>query len=209
MSRRQHRFYRPAPANDAFTDLLFNALLGFAFMFFIAFILISKPDQTGKTDNKAEFLITITWPDQHPDDIDLLIEDPRGEILWFENKDTGTMHLDRDDRGIFHDQIVIDGKKITNPINQESASLRAWIAGEYVVNILHYRANYNVPVPVRVKIEKLNPKVKLIYYGVHDLNQIGQEITATRFTLDSAGEVSDISQLQKKLLGQIQTKRAG
>ncbi len=204
--KRRSRFYRAPAGNEAFTDLLFNALLGFAFMFFIAFMLIAKPDQTGKVDNKAEFLITVSWPDSHPDDIDVLVEDPNGQDLWFDNNDTGVMHLDRDDRGSFQDQVVIDGKKISNPINQETVSLRAWIPGEYVVNILHYKANYAEPVPVSVKIEKLNPQVILLYYGVHPLNRVGMEITAARFVLDRSGEPTDISSLQKSLLSRINGK---
>jgi hypothetical protein len=202
------KFYRPAAGNDAFTDLLFNALLGFAFMFFIAFMLIAKPEQTGKISNKAEFIINVSWPDRHPDDIDLLVEDPNGDILWFENKDTGVMHLDRDDRGSFQDQITIDGVKISNPINQETVSLRAWIPGEYVVNILHYKANYKEAIPVTVKVEKLNPEVTLIYYGVHELNHVGMEVTATRFLLDSSGAAVDVSSLQKSLISRIVSKES-
>jgi hypothetical protein len=204
--RVRRRFYQPDAGNDGFTDLLFNALLGFAFMFFIAFMLIAQPEHTGKVDSKAEFIITVSWPDNHPDDIDVLVEDPRGQVLWFDNKDTEVMHLDRDDRGSFHDQLIIDGKKISNAINQETVSLRAWIPGEYVVNILHYKANYKEPVPVTVKVEKLNPTVTLVYYGVHKLNRVGQEVTATRFTLDSSGQPVRVGSLQKSLLNRIGTK---
>ena len=123
----RRRFYRADASNDGFTDLLFNALLGFAFMFFIAFMLIAQPEQSGKVDFKAEFIITVSWPDNHPDDIDVLVEDPRGQVIWFDNKDTEVMHLDRDDRGSFHDQLIVDGQKISNAINQETVSLRAWI----------------------------------------------------------------------------------
>ena len=42
---------------DAFTDLLFNALLGFAFMFFISFALIQSPKDGGDIESKAEFII--------------------------------------------------------------------------------------------------------------------------------------------------------
>ena len=203
---RRRRFYRPVVGNDAFTDLLFNVLLGFAFMFFIAFMLIAQPEHTGKVDFKAEFIITVSWPDNHPDDIDVLVEDPRGQVLWFNNKDTEVMHLDRDDRGSFHDQLIIDGRKISNVINQETVSLRAWIPGEYVVNILHYKANYKEPVPVTVKIEKLNPEVTLVYYGVHKLSRAGQEITAIRFELDKSGQPVRLGSLQKSLLRQLGTK---
>ena len=204
MNRR--RLYQPTAGSDAFTDLLFNALLGFAFMFFIAFMLIAKPEQTGKIDSKAEFIISVSWPDFHPDDIDVLVEDPRGQVLWFENKESEVMHLDRDDRGSFHDQMILNGKKVSNPINQETVSLRAWIPGEYVVNLLHYKANYKEAVPVTVKIEKLNPEVSLVYYGVHKLSRVGMEITAARFVLDDKGEPKSVSSLQKSLLSRLGQK---
>ena len=199
----RRRFSRQTRTNDAFTDLLFNTLLGFAFMFLIAFILIAEPDKQGNVTVKAEFLITVAWPDGHPDDIDVLVEDPNGEILWFDNKDTGTMHLDRDDRGAVQDQMIINGELVTNPINQESITVRAWIPGEYVVNILHYKANYSEPVDVSVKVEKLNPVVTLVYYGVHQLSRAGMEVTASRFVLDSDGDVAATSDLQKRLLTKI------
>ena len=52
----QYSLYTREGDNDAFTDLLFNVLLGFAFMFFIAFILIKPEDASGKIDTNAEFL---------------------------------------------------------------------------------------------------------------------------------------------------------
>ena len=48
-------------SGDAFTDLLFNALLGFAFMFFISFALIQKPLEDGNIESKAEFIISVEW----------------------------------------------------------------------------------------------------------------------------------------------------
>ena len=199
----RRRFTRQALGHDAFTDLLFNTLLGFAFMFLIAFILMAEPNKQGNVTLKAEFLISVTWPDGHPDDIDVLVEDPNGVVLWFDNKDTGTMHLDRDDRDAAQDQMMINGKLVTNPINQESVSVRAWIPGEYVVNVLHYKSNYTEPVPVSVKVEKLNPVVTLVYYGVHPLSQAGMEVTATRFVLDGSGVVVSTSGLPKPLLTRI------
>ena len=50
-------------SGDAFIDLLFNALLGFAFMFFISFALIQKPLEGGNIESKAEFLISVEWED--------------------------------------------------------------------------------------------------------------------------------------------------
>ena len=73
----RHRVFSDGQGQDAFTDLLFNTLLGFVFMFAMAFMMISNPEKSGNIDTKAEMLITIRWPDNHPDDVDAVIEDPR------------------------------------------------------------------------------------------------------------------------------------
>ena len=146
------------------------------------------------------FLITIRWADKHPDDVDALVEDPQGGLVWYHNRDTGLMHLDRDDRGVFADNITINGVKVSNPINQETVTVRAAQPGEYVVNLLHYKSNYSEPLPVTVKIEKLNPTVSMVYYGTHQLTGSGDEQTAVRFTLDAQGAVASTSQRPKKLI---------
>lgn len=196
----RHRIFRQNTEQDVFTDLLFNTLLGFAFMFAIAFMLISTPEKAGDVESKAEILITIRWADKHPDDVDALVEDPQGGLVWYHNRDTGLMHLDRDDRGVFADNITINGVKISNPINQETVTVRAVQPGEYVVNLLHYKSNYSEPLPVTVKIEKLNPSVSMVYYGTHQLTGSGDEKTAVRFTLDALGAVKSTSQRPKKLI---------
>ena len=196
----KHRILNNGEGQDAFTDLLFNSLLGFAFMFAIAFMLISDPSDGGKIDSKAEILISVRWPDQHPDDVDAIVESPQGGLVWYHNRDTGLMHLDRDDRGIFADKMNVNGATISNPINQETITIRALQSGEYVVNLLHYQANYDKPLTVDVKVEKLNPEVELVYYGSHELKGVGDEQTAVRFSIDSKNNISDVNQIQKRLL---------
>jgi len=196
----KHRILKTGEGQDAFTDLLFNSLLGFAFMFALAFMLISDPSDGGKIDSKAEILISVRWPDQHPDDVDAIVESPQGGLVWYHNRDTGLMHLDRDDRGIFADKMNVNGAMISNPINQETITIRALQSGEYVVNLLHYQANYDQPLTVDVKVEKLNPEVELVYYGSHELEGVGDEKTAVRFSVDSEKNISDVNQIQKRLL---------
>ena len=198
MSAGLHR--RGGRTEDAFTDVLFNALLGFAFMFVVAFASMNEPVEAGRVDAKAELLVTVRWPDGHPDDVDLIVEDPRGKLVWYHNPDTGLMHLDRDDRGTVHDRIVVDGTPIVNPLNQETVSLRALAPGDYVVNLLHYRAERGGPLPVTVKVEKLNPEVSVVYYGTHELTGTGHELTAVRFSLAPGGAVEDVGSAPKPLL---------
>ncbi len=196
----RHRLLRINESQDAFTDVLFNALLGFAFMFVIAFALMAEPTDGGNVEAKAEVLVTVRWEDRHPDDVDTLVEDPSGNLVWYHNRDAGLMHLDRDDRGLFQDRIVLDGEEISNPINQETVTVRALTPGEYVVNVLHYQANYAEPLPVSIKVEKLNPAVELVYYGQRELAGSGDEQTAVRFTIGANGEVLGTNELPKPLL---------
>jgi hypothetical protein len=197
---RGDKLLAPPEDQNAFTDILFNALLGFAFMFSVAFILIRPEVTDGKINPKAEFMITATWPDGHQDDVDLIVEDGQGNLVWFDAREAGLMHLDRDDRGWLGDAITVAGKKIENPLNQETVTIRGIAAGEYVVNLLHYKAETGRPVPVKVKVEKLNPQVKVIFAGTNELSGAGDEQTAIRFSIDATGQVLEMATRDKLLI---------
>ena len=196
----KHKIFSKSEEQDVFTDLLFNALLGFAFMFAIAFMLINSSEETGNIRSNAEILISVQWPDDHPDDVDAIVEDPQGSLVWYHNRDSGLMHLDRDDRGNLADNLNINGEVVSNPINQETITIRGLQSGEYITNLLHYKSNFKEPLPVTVKVEKLNPSVELVYYGEHFLNGVGDEMTALRFYVDSQKNISDLNQIPKRLI---------
>jgi hypothetical protein len=189
----------PEPEFDIFSALLFNSLKAITFMFFIAFAMINKPADQGNVVVKAEMLITVTWPDNNPDDVDTYVEDPAGNIVWYNQREAGLMNLERDDRGNFKDTILLNGKEITNPLNQEIVTLRGLEDGEYVVNIVHYIANGAAPLPVQVKVDKLNPAVKVIFYQTLYLKGTGDEQTAVRFTLKGQ-DVVNVNNTQKSLV---------
>jgi hypothetical protein len=184
----------------AFTDLLFNALLGFVVMFMLAFLLINPIAKSGAIDPRAEFLITLSWPDGRPEDVDLYVEDPTGALVWFRNREAGLMHLDRDDLGLRNDVVEVAGRLIVSPINQETVSIRGILPGEYVVNVHLYRAESGQPVPATVKIEKLNPEVQVLFAGAVTLTVQGDERTAARFSIGADGRVLDVNQLSKRLV---------
>ena len=196
----KHKIFSKSEEQDVFTDLLFNALLGFAFMFAIAFMLINSSEETGNIRSNAEILISVQWPDDHPDDVDAIVEDPQGSLVWYHNRDSGLMHLDRDDRGNLADNLNLNGEVVSNPINQETITVRGLQSGEYIINLLHYKSNFKEPLPVTVKVEKLNPSVELVYYGEHFLNGVGDEMTALRFYVDSQKNISDLNQIPKRLI---------
>jgi hypothetical protein len=184
----------------AFTDLLFNALLGFVVMFVLAFLLINPVARTGAVDPKAEFLVTLTWPDGRPEDVDLYVEDPVANLVWFRQREAGLMHLDRDDLGQRNDLIEAAGRRIVNPLNQEVVSIRGIVPGEFVVNIHLYHEHEGSSVPATVKVEKLNPKVELVFYGTVMLVAQGDERTAVRFAVGTDGRVRDVNQLAKRIV---------
>ena len=155
--------------------MLFKALQVVAFLFFIALLAMNPEAKSGKIDTKAEFIITMTWPDSHPDDIDLYAEDPVGNIVWYHVREAGFMVLDRDDRGGLNNTIMVNGKKVSSPIRQETVSIRGIVAGEYTVNVNHYLATTGAPVPVSVKVEKVNPTVEVVHYDTLMLDHTGHE----------------------------------
>ena len=189
----------PEPEFEIFSALLFNSLKAITFMFFISFAMINKPADEGKIDPKAEMMITVTWPDNNPDDVDTYVLDPAGNIVWYNQRETGLMHLERDDRGMFKDVIRLNNEEITNPLNQETVAFRGLQDGEYVVNIVHYIANGADPLPVEVKVEKLNPTVEVIFYRTLELRGTGDEVTAVRFTLSGA-DVENVTNTPRNLV---------
>ncbi len=192
--------YSREEAFDPFTVMLFKGLQVVCFMFFLAFLTINPEALSGKIDTKAEFIITVTWPDDNPDDIDTYVEDPLGNIVWYHQLEAGFLNLDRDDRGDFNDYVMINGRKVRNPLRQEIVSMRGIVAGEYVVNVVHYLATTPDPVEVKVRIEKVNPKVQVVYYGTVELKGTGYEATACRFTLAADGTVTDVNTMPKSLV---------
>ena len=187
------------PAFDVLTDVLFNALVGFAYLFFLAFAMMNPTAKTGMIDTNVKVLITVTWPDNHPDDVDVYVQDPAGNIVWYNRPEAGLMNLDRDDRGQFRDTLLVNGEEVNNPLNQETVSLRGLIDGEYTVNLVHFLANTADPLSVTVKVEKMMPSVTVIYYGETMLNGRGQERTAVRFTIED-DKVTNTNTRQKDLV---------
>jgi hypothetical protein len=186
--------------SDPFTDLLFNALLGFTFLFLIAIMFMNPEAKSGIIDPKAEYILTITWEDNSPDDVDVWVEDPEGQVVWFRAPEAGLLHLDRDDRGLVNDTITINGEEVQNPLNQEVVTLRGVVKGEYVVNLHYYASETGKPVDVNVRLAKVNPKLEIVYYGTVNLEERGEEKTAVRFSIGRDGNIFGINFLPKSIV---------
>ena len=202
-----------------FIDILFNILIGFAFLFIIAFILIKPEAKKENFERKAEFIIVMEWDGKAPDDFDLYVQDPAGQVVNFRSPRVNYMHLDKDDLGERNDTVYnADGSISTVKINREVVTVRGIIPGEYIVNG-HYYSDYNTlnsspstplvshenrllpkkdSIIAKVEIHKVNP-YKIIWAGEHEYNKRGMEHTYIRFKIDKEGVVdSNLSFLKKR-----------
>lgn len=188
------------PPFDPLSVVLFKALQVVALMLFLSFLAMAQQKQDGKIDSKAEFFISMTWPDNHPDDFDLFVQDPVGNVVWYRRRDIGFMSLERDNRGGANDFMMVGGEKVRSAARQELVSIRGIVAGEYTVNVYHFTAQDYSAVPVKVTIEKLNPRVSVVAMRTLEMAGSRVEKTAARFTLDAKGEVVSTSEVQRSVL---------
>ncbi len=187
-------------AHLSFLDLLFNTLLCFAALFLLSFMLINPSKNENNVKSKADYLITVTWPDDKDNDVDTYVQDPQGNLVAFMRREEGLMHLDRDDLGRRNDVIQTPLGPIEHPENKEIVTLRGFVQGEYIVNVHMYQMRDNsTSTEVIVQLDKINPTFKTIVLKKVLLIENGDEKTAFRFILDKNGEVKEINELPIKL----------
>ena len=189
-----------------FTDLLFNILVGFAFLFIIAFLLIKPEAKKEDFNRRAEFVVVLEWDNDANGDIDLYVEDPTGKQVSFRYHNHNYMHLDKDDLGSMNDTVVnADGSISTVKINREVVTIRGIIQGEYIINAHYYSLrSYDKINPkksvvtVRVELHKANP-YSIMWAGEKTFSHRGQEETFLRFRLDKDGKVLPPFTFEKKM----------
>jgi len=187
--------------DKAFLDLLLNCLVGFVFLFMVAFIQI-EPDKTDASiKTKAEYVITLTWPVHDASDIDIWVQDPAGNLISFKDKAKGLTHIDRDDLGHSGDKYTLpDGRVIEYEYNQEIVTIRGFIPGEWIINLHYYNKRSEAPTPAAVRIDKLNPSVVTVFNKTFILKKHWEEVTVIRFEMKANGEMIDVNDLPTSLI---------
>ena len=205
---RQRRNVRE-PEVDPFYDMLFNLLIAFVFCFIVALLAMNpKTSKAGDVPAKAEYIVTLSWPDYDPNDIDTWVRNPAGDVVWFRNREAGLMVLDRDDRGESNNSIVVDGRRIVTPFRQEVVTVRGVVPGEYVVNAHYYESKevntsnpkVGQPVNVTLSVVRVNPRAEVVFQGQHRLAKRGDEATLVRFSIRGDGSVGGINTLPARLV---------
>ena len=170
--------------------------VGLVFLLFLAINFINmRPENTSKANVKstAQFTITMEWENNDPSDVDLYVQNPLGQICFFNNRDFPLTNLDRDDRGDVSDTIQLpDGGIMSFKENKEVISIRGLVPGEYIVNVHQFAARSPVS-NVKGAVEKLNPSVRKVFQKDVQLTQNGQEIHICRFVIDENGDVIDVN----------------
>ena len=159
----------------------------------------NKDRSKSSIEVKSEYIITMSWPDDMDNDIDIYVEDPLGNLCFFRRREEGLMHLDRDDLGFKNDTVETPSGKIKYPYNREIITLRGYHTGEYCVNAHAFKKGDPRPCEVTVQVDKLNPVMKTMIINSATLTENGDEKTVLRFRLDSAGEILSSNTLQKSL----------
>ena len=179
----------------AFIDILFNILIGFVFLFLIAFLLINPITKKNDIISPAEFLIVLNWPSHLDDDIDLWLRGPNGETVGFRSKEVGIFHLERDDLGFANDKVIHSGNEIAVKKNQETIAIRGIYPGEYMISVMYYATydtkNPKKTIPVNVEVIKVNP-YSIAFTQNKTLTEVGQTINFYSFRVDERGFIKGI-----------------
>ena len=178
-------------------------LLAFTALFVLAFAMINMNKDVSKSsvEVKAEFILTLSWPDDMDNDIDLYVEDPLGNLVFFRSREVGLMHLDRDDLGFKNDTVETPQGTVKYPYNREIVTFRGFHVGEYCVNAHAYKVNDKRPCPVTLQIDKINPSLKTLMISQVTLESQGDEKTIIRFKLNKDGLIESSNTIQKKIIG--------
>lgn len=188
----------PAPFLDMAMGVIFV---------FLAVIMISTMDEPKKAVTeapipKAEFLITLNWDDNSPDDIDLYVRSPDNQVVYFSRRQTPLMFLDADNLGLNNSVNLPDGSAMAVPTRREVITVRAIVPGEYAVNA-HFYKKSSAPGVVNhlaMTVAKLNPFAE-ITRAEATFDTQGQEQTLANFMVEPDGTVSSVFLAPVKLVG--------
>lgn len=183
-------------SNTSLFDVILCLTIGFIAIAVVAIFAIQEKQKAADIKTKAEFVVVLTWQDKVDHDVDLWIRDPNGNVMFFRAKQVGVMHLDRDDLGNKDDTHVENGVVHIVPYNQEIATIRGLIEGEWVINTHFYRVSNDIgfdrSAHCNLTVTKLNPIAKIVLSESFVLTESWEEKTIARLVMTPAGDILSI-----------------
>jgi len=184
------RFRRLRHKHDDAETALSNFALTFAkaMLVFCVVLFVMITDDAKKSDGikpKVEAVIIVEWSKDAKVDVDTWVRTTQNELVYYGNKESGVVFLDRDDLG---GQCKIVCEEIT--------SIRGLDSGEYVLNLNVYNsykfigsANSGTPLQepltVHVKIIKMNPEVVILWEKDITLRFMKEEKSVVRWNVSN------------------------
>ncbi len=174
-----------------FGNLWQKLTLAFMLLMLVGLVMIkpivekAEKKKEGLIQEAGNVVIEIRWPDTVSVDVDLWIQSPEDpKPIGYSNRGGKFCNLLRDDRGSFGDPLQL---------NYERVECRGLPAGEFTVNLHLYGSmgtHTEIPVTVVVSIRKegedaLGPVISRQAV----LREYGEELTVTRFEMDTTGYV--------------------
>src|SRR5690348_7990477 len=133
--------------------------------------------QTPSVTTYGQYAVTMT--SKTPDDIDLYVRDPKGDVGYYASLQSGALSLEHD---------TIPG--VTDPLSageHELMVIREATAGEYVANVLFYNGTVSARVTVQLwDLRGMNKRV--ILTRQFEIRNAGQQVTAFRWRLNAKGD---------------------
>jgi len=189
---------RPYGFALSFQDMLMAMIAVYAFLFLIAYALIRPAEAKPGVQMKAEYVVSLEWPEGSLDDVDLHLLLPDQKMVNFRNREVEHAMLDHDDVGTNGVYMRSDGQMARIPEHKELITLRAIVPGTYVANVHVYRAgidrpgrtaNTKLPFSAKVRLTRLNPRMEEVAVAEVPLTHVGEQKTAFGFTIQDSGDV--------------------
>ena len=175
-------------SGTVFRDVIMLALAGFVSLVILLIPFINPPAKTEATTSEppGNVIVEVFWPKDRDVDVDLWVKAPEDIPVGYSNRGGLFFNLLRDDLGIHKDP---------TPINYEVAYSRGINPGEHIVNLHLYREDGALfePFTAKVVVSVVNPetnKRRQILESDVLLDELGEESTVFRFTLDKQGNLN-------------------
>lgn len=190
--------------------VVYTDLLSFLFMWAIALVCIllisiHKPVNNShpsllKPD--AQYIIELTWDDTRDVDLDVWLQDPMGNIIYYGNREDTNISLDRDSRGFETNSTKLPDGQIVYSGNRELITIRAIIPGPYLIAVGYYNgkdekthAYYTagdpkIPIKYSIKVFKVNPSYQEVIGKLGTLTAIKEAQNVVAFRVNADGTIT-------------------
>lgn len=175
-----------------YTDAMMLVVATFSLL--ISMLLVSVAAIANKTTPaekpKAEYLVNLRWDDKRDVDLDLWMRVPDGSVIYYNNRETPNVSLDRDSRGYVSNRTRLpDGSSVYSS-NHEVIAVRAVIPGDYLVAVSYYTGDAE-GIDATVDVEKVNPTLKEVAAKHIHFDKVKQAMDVVKFRIEKAdGEVT-------------------